>query len=345
MKCLHGITIFISVLILFLKLNCSKKVSNSLNIFPKYNPKFFTQFSNSNSKARETSNYDIGSTIKNFTIPMVQYYKRFAKFAYCHKKDIYSKRGLCPAILGSGWGINRVKNFIKIIYSKIYKKIIVACSYKPRRFFELPKKFIEKSKMIGFEKEKKAKIVKFFYSKYFWAKTFVFLQLKKLQKFYPEFQVLFVGHSFGGSICNLLAQGAVKKKILPKKKDSPVLITYGQPITGNKDFIKNSKKLIPHIFRILRKEDAMPTYPRDTNSKKTIPSSIYPKEIGDFIMINNETDEFTNCTSEVAKDNENCKVSTNFNTYNNKFYFNDNLADIDPNTEYNKVIIGVTSLY
>jgi hypothetical protein len=307
-------------------------------------PNFSTRFFKFGKEQR--FDYDPEKRIDYFSLPMAKYFSRFAKFAYCHVQDIESFRGVCPSILAGGaWGTNRIDDKVKIIISEKYKKVIFTCAGEPKRMWNFPGNLMSSRFKPLFKKEPGVKVFEYF--KDIQDDPFTNLTImpnfKSIQNYYPDYQLIFLGHSLGGSICNLLAFEAVKTNLIKKTKDSPVLITYGQPITGNDEFIKDTKKFIPLIFRIVRNEDAAPTFPRkEAKPDDYINPKVYPKDIGDFYAIDKNSDKFTFCTIDESMtssaDNEECKVRTTYNSYNHKFYLHDNLSDIDPLTEYNKSV-------
>lgn len=77
-------------------------------------------------------------------------------------------------------------------------------------------------------------------------------------------QYIFVGHSLGGAMASiaaydLISEGIIQKKI--GKFPSPVLITYGQPRTGNYVFANEVSKKIPIIYRHVNNYDLITSKP------------------------------------------------------------------------------------
>ena len=284
---------------------------------------------------------------------MAKYFSRFAKFAYCHIEDIESYRGVCPSILAGGaWGTNRIDDKIKIVISEKYKKVIFTCAGEPKRMWNFPSRLTSSTFKSLSKTNPNVKVFEYFKDIQEDPFTIVtiFPNFLALKNYYPDYQYIFVGHSLGGSICNIFANEAVRLKFIKKTNDSPVLITYGQPITGNAAFVEETNRLIPRVFRVVRNEDAGPTHPRrESGPDDYVNPEAYPKDIGDFYAINKDADKFTFCSQKEimssTTDRKECKVKTKYNSYNHKFYLKDNLSDIDPLTEYNKVVTGVKNLY
>ena len=56
-----------------------------------------------------------------------------------------------------------------------------------------------------------------------------------------DYQIIFIGHSFGGAIATLSIFSFVKNYLEDR---DPVLITFGQPRVGNEEFAKKFNELI-----------------------------------------------------------------------------------------------------
>ncbi len=77
-------------------------------------------------------------------------------------------------------------------------------------------------------------------------------------------QYVFVGHSLGGAMASIAAYDMITQGIISVIKDkiqSPVLITYGQPRTGNYVFANELSKKIPIIYRHVNNYDAIVNMP------------------------------------------------------------------------------------
>jgi hypothetical protein len=81
-------------------------------------------------------------------------------------------------------------------------------------------------------------------------------------------QIIFVGHSLGGAMSSIAALDLVRSGVIKKTSISPVLITYGQPRTGNYAFANEVFKNVPVILRYTNQKDIVPTIP---TCVKTIP--------------------------------------------------------------------------
>ena len=85
--------------------------------------------------------------------------------------------------------------------------------------------------------------------------------LKRILTPYAGYQVIFLGHSLGGAMASIMALDAVLSKSIVKTKTSPMILTYGQPRTGNDIFANEVMKNIPIVFRVVREGDLVPNAP------------------------------------------------------------------------------------
>jgi hypothetical protein len=286
--------------------------------------------------------------IQSFSLPMATYFKKFAKYAYCQEGDIREFRGTCPGILAGGnWGSSRIDDSVKIVISEKFKKVVFSCqTTETQRMFNIPDNILNTPLMDGFLGIKGTKILNYFNAYAVSHNLWESLRPDTIEiqrwRGYGDYQHIFVGHSVGGSVCNVVALKLIKDGLIKKTADSPVLITYGQPILGNDKLNELTEQSIPLIFKIVREDDAAATLPRYSQKMKNYyenPVAV-PKHIGNFYRINLEGTQFETCfkyDKSTVLTEDKCGVSTIFNSYNHKFYMNDNLSDIDPLTEFNKV--------
>jgi len=104
------------------------------------------------------------------------------------------------------------------------------------------------------------KIMKYFFELYNKIKN-------DLKKYYDEnknkqiSQYIFVGHSLGGAMASVSLFDFMQENLIPKTDISPVLITYGQPRTGNYAFANEIIKTVPIIFRFYNNYDPVQAVP------------------------------------------------------------------------------------
>jgi hypothetical protein len=285
--------------------------------------------------------------VNKYSNKLGKYFTRFVKVAYC-KFKLNSKNPVCQKIMEEWETVYHSKSDVKVLRSKNgkNKKVVYACST-PRKMFKL-----NETNMVY--NQSSTTFNQTFYGTYTYFKKFYEKEVNERQEgkllnyikghlntTIETVQIFFVGHSYGGIICNILALRASE---LPeyskfKQENSPVLITYGTPDIGGKTFSSATEKKIPRVFRIINKKDALPTYPRKTEfnsriNKKNI-TSIQLENIGNYIVLNPETNGYEMCPSQRLSKKSKCELMTNYSSANNMFYFNDNLANLSPKSEYN----------
>ena len=316
--------------------NNSKIVSN---IISNINSKADSKLKQRETPLKPIEVYNMMPRIKNYSYDMVKYLSRFAKFAYCSNRDVDIGIGICPLLLGVEWKVIQMTDFVKVIKSDKFKKIVLACSSsKPKRLSKIPKNF-EKSELVDYDTSSSTVKIEKYYDDMNLVSDEKEMEIFNQLKQNSDYQLIFVGHSLGAGVCNIIANRAVDKKYIEIGADSPVLLTLGQSVIGNKDFIDLTKRNIPIIFRILRRQDAVATYPRKAGDKYSN-SLVYPKYIGDFYIFKEfKTSVIDKCFLEnnTTLDVNPCGVFTEYSSYNNKFYLRDNITGINPKSEYNKV--------
>ena len=81
--------------------------------------------------------------------------------------------------------------------------------------------------------------------------------LKDIKK-NKDYQIIFIGHSFGGAIATIASYYFAKNKLI---ENEPILITFGQPRVGNENFARDYMKIITKVFRIERYNDYVSMLP------------------------------------------------------------------------------------
>ena len=80
-------------------------------------------------------------------------------------------------------------------------------------------------------------------------------------KLKQNYQVIFTGHSLGAAVsANMLVMASLKGYI-NKEKNLPILITFGQPRTGNKLFIEKLNDFTEMIIRNVNDNDLVSQIP------------------------------------------------------------------------------------
>ena len=101
--------------------------------------------------------------------------------------------------------------------------------------------------------EGEGKVHRGFYSGYRAIKEFI---LSYLDKFHAGQKIIVCGHSLGGAIAQLLAEGLRRT---PDKAYDIVLYTYGAPRAGDADFVKGAAALTH--YRMVNHNDPIPSVP------------------------------------------------------------------------------------
>ncbi|CCD69965.1 Fungal lipase-type domain-containing protein [Caenorhabditis elegans] len=76
---------------------------------------------------------------------------------------------------------------------------------------------------------------------------------------YPSYQVWVTGHSLGGALASLAATYLRYTSLV--SADQLLLVTFGQPRTGNMDFATSVDNLVPNAYRVTHSHDPVPHLP------------------------------------------------------------------------------------
>jgi hypothetical protein len=172
-------------------------------------------------------------------------------------------------------------------------------------------------------------------------------------------QFIFTGHSLGGAIASLalfdlVKQGKLKTNTVNK---SPVLITFGQPRTGNYMFANEVSKMAPIIYRHVNDNDLIPGLPycvskngacvnefgktkidsKESKYKITDSSNkFFAWHLPGLILINGDgkdlkyesTDFLKECVNESENARSNCKYDTSLFGDFHKYYFGYKISEL-----------------
>ena len=233
---------------------------------------------------------------------MMEYYSLLTSFGYCTSDLIESNTCCKNEVIEDGWtvidygniSVNGTKMFdyhYVILRNDLYKKYAFSFPGTSTIYQALGE--VSKFNTVLFEDNtENIKIDNYFYSMYYALKPYV-LKEKILNdiKNHENYQLLFTGHSLGGSMANLFAFSVIYNNIIDVNKNQPVLLTFGQPRTGNKEFSKKFMEIFPNglVFRVVRKGDPVTMIP----FYNTLGYKYY--HIGGLYMFNNEMSEYTQC--------------------------------------------------
>lgn len=80
-----------------------------------------------------------------------------------------------------------------------------------------------------------------------------------LQSKYPDYEILFIGHSLGGAMASLASASFIHENITQSSRLT--LYTFGMPRVGNRDYARAHDKLVPNSYRLVHHEDIIPHLP------------------------------------------------------------------------------------
>ncbi|RCN33808.1 triacylglycerol lipase [Ancylostoma caninum] len=83
--------------------------------------------------------------------------------------------------------------------------------------------------------------------------------IRKLRATYPNYSIMFTGHSLGGALASLASTIYAHRN--PILKDRIHLITFGQPRVGNFEYAETHNRLVPNSWRIVHKYDLVAHLP------------------------------------------------------------------------------------
>ncbi|XGW20813.1 hypothetical protein V3C99_004081 [Haemonchus contortus] len=83
--------------------------------------------------------------------------------------------------------------------------------------------------------------------------------IRKLRKTYPDYRILFTGHSLGGALASLASTLYAHRH--PSLTDKIHLMTFGQPRVGNYEYAVTHNELVPNSWRIVHKYDLVAHLP------------------------------------------------------------------------------------
>ena len=300
--------------------------------------------------------YNPSSKITSFSPAVVQYYSNFASMGYCDDWQL-SEFQCCNSFLHQErWeivahdDINSSFNFhYGIFKSKQYKKIVITVPG-TRNVNELINEMIN-SDLVSFDDKTEMKVLHYFKDAAWSIKDKLFTDLQNVIE--DEYQIVFVGHSLGGAVSTILALASITHNVIDTKHNKVVLITYGQPRTGNDAFANEVMKKVSKVIRVVRAGDMVATIPdcikTFTGNCRTVFDTNYfdmkyePKEIGfwteyfkpnlnywhigGLVMLNENLSEFTVCDEYqgenfVGECNNHKKLKIDLHTY----YLNTDVA-------------------
>ena len=270
--------------------------------------------------------YDASAPVsmKTFNQDMISYYSWFASYGYC--EDIDVPLFCCKNYFDfftKKWTIVKEDSTDKYhVYNYIlwrndeFKKYIVAFPG-TNEILELLNEAVN-IKLVDYESGNGIKLVNYFKQVAFELKEIFFTKdvLDDIEA-HPDYQFIATGHSLGGAVATIFLYEALNKGFLDPNKNEPVLITYGQPRTGNENFVLDFNKKVKKVLRIVRDGDIVVSLPY------SLINNPY-RHLGGLILVNKDITIMTYCPKDIGEDypDKECQKSTSISFNYHTYYFN-----------------------
>ena len=271
-------------------------------------------------------NYDASAPVsmKTFNQDMISYYSWFASYGYCEDIDVplfccknyfdfFTKKW--QIVSETSTDKYYVYNFI-LWRNDQFKKYIVAFPG-TNEILELLNEAVN-IKLVDYESGNGIKLVNYFKQVAFELKEIFFTKdvLDDIQA-HPDYQFIATGHSLGGAVATIFLYEAINKGYLDPNRNEPVLITYGQPRTGNENFVLDFNKKIKNVLRIVRDGDIVVSLPY------SLINNPY-RHLGGLILVNKDITIMTYCPKDIGEDypDKECQKSTSISFNYHTYYFN-----------------------
>jgi hypothetical protein len=207
-------------------------------------------------------------TKDSFSVDLAKYFLDFASYGYCPPEKMKNNECCSGLINSENWKLLAADSIdfadynYGILKNEEYNKIIFAFPG-TRGIPQFMTEVLNSSGVINgiYTNEK---IMDYFMDVYKILGEKVKLVIKNVIAEHEPlgYQFIFIGHSLGGSMASIIALDTIRKGDIKVTDNNPVLITYGQPRTGNDIFSNEIMKNIPVIFRVVRQGDLIATFPR-----------------------------------------------------------------------------------
>ena len=161
------------------------------------------------------------------------------------------------------------KNFYTIYKNDVLKKVIITFPGTLNTFIQLAAEIVNSRQegIINSDDEIKSSIYFQRRTKYLLEHVFSEENISKM-KLNENYQIIFIGHSLGAAVgANMLIMASLKNYI-KKEKNFPILISYGQPRTGNKFFVNEINNYAEMIIRNVNDNDLVTQIPLYNEDKE-----------------------------------------------------------------------------
>lgn len=304
----------ISLLFLFIQLNCE-----------------YTVYDGSKLKSLSYSpdvDYDASMrvAIENFDQEMISYYSWFGSYGYC--EDIEIPLFCCKIykdFFTEKWKIvsesstDKYFDFNFVLWrNDEFKKFIIAFPGTRNSILELLNEALN-TKLVNYNNvDNGIKVVNYFNKVMIELKEIIFQSNVLIDiDNHPGYQFISIGHSLGGAVASLILYDAVNKNYIKPNINEPVLITFGQPRTGNKNFVNDFNSKIKNVFRVVRDGDIVTSLPFSLiNNQYT--------HLGGLFLVNKNMDSMNYCPKDIGEDypDKQCQKSTSIDFKYHTHYFN-----------------------
>ena len=277
-----------------------------------------------------TPNDDYDATvhvsIENFNQEMISYYSWFAAYGYC--EDIEIPLFCCKKyfnFFNEKWKIvsetstDKYFEFNYVLWrNDDYKKYIIAFPGTRNSVLELLNEALN-IKLVNYNNINNGiKVVNYFNKVMIELKEIIFQTnvLKDINE-HPGYQFIATGHSLGGAVGALVLYEGVNKGYIDSNLNEPVLITFGQPRTGNENFVKDFNSKIKKVFRVVRDGDIVSNLPH------TLINNPYT-HLGGLILVNKDMNSMNYCPKDIGENypDKQCVRATSIDFKFHTHYFN-----------------------
>ena len=272
------------------------------------------------------SNYDASKLVSmaNFNQEMISYYSWFASYGYCEDIDVplfcckdYYDFFTKKWTIVSETSTDKFYTYNYILWrSDEYKKYIIAFPG-TNEILELLNEATS-IKLVEYSSGSNIKIVKYFKELALELRELIFTK-ENLDDIaaHPGYQFIAIGHSLGGAVATVVLYDGVSKGYINSNTNEPILITFGQPRTGNENFVVDLNKKIKTVMRVVRDGDIVASLPY------SLINNPY-RHLGGLILVNREMTSMTYCPKDIGEDYPDaiCERTKSINVNFHTFYFN-----------------------
>ena len=271
-------------------------------------------------------NYDasIPVSMENFNEEMISYYSWFASYGYCEDIDVplFCCKNYFDFFTKKWTIVSETSTQQYFVYNYVlwrsdeYKKYIIAFPG-TNEILELLSEMTNII-LVDYEGDKDIKLVNYFKKVAFEIRQLIFTEENLADiRAHPGYQFIATGHSLGAAVATITLYDAVTKNNINADLNEPVLITFGQPRTGNEAFVKDFNTKIKNIIRVVRDGDIVVSVPY-------LPINNPYRHLGGLVLVNKGMTSMTYCPKDIGEDypDAECQRSKSLNINYHTYYFN-----------------------